>query len=171
MIFKILIIWQASCCVNISLSCCNFPVSLTSQRSIAQNLFLCHLLLMRLVFLKSLALEPQSTIQENLIDDIIQLLFNISILQLGLSVMMLWSLDHQLRKPIILLHIFTLMEPYRKIVLYCFVRGLGYLSLSMTTLHITPVIPQFFKKYICPVRKLGCLSLSFSVTTLHITPV
>ena len=60
--------------------------------------FLYHLLLMRLVSTKSLALEPQPTIQEPLIEDNILLLLNSSILHLGFSVMMLPLLDHLWRK-------------------------------------------------------------------------
>ena len=86
--------------------------------------FLYHLLLMRLVSTKSLALEPQPTIQEALIEDNILLLLNSSILHLGFSVMMLPLLDHLWRKQIILLYIFTSMKPFKKITLPCFVREL-----------------------------------------------
>ena len=39
---------------------------------------------------------------------------------------------------------------FKKAILPCFVRGLGYLcfSLVVTTLHIIPVILQFFKEYL-----------------------
>ena len=85
--------------------------------------FLYHLLLMRLVS-TSLALKPQPTIQEPLIEDNILLLLNSSILHLGFSLMMLPLLDHLWRKQIILLYIFTSMKPFKKITLPCFVREL-----------------------------------------------
>ena len=64
--------------------------------------------------------------------------------------MILPSLDHLRRKQIILLHIFTFVKPFKKIILSCFARGLRYLSLSLgvTTLHITPLILQFFNEYL-----------------------
>ena len=76
------------------------------------------------------------------------------------------------------------MEPFKKIKLSCCVYvcvggwgggvwwSLGYLSLPLgvTTLHITPVILQFFKEYLS-CNWLGCLFLLLGVTTLHITPV
>ena len=118
----------------------------TLQRSIALKLILYHLLSMRIVSRKPLAL--QSFIQELLIEDIILLLLNSQNFHLGFSVMMPPSLYHLRRKQIILLHIFTSIMPFKKIILPCFVRGLQCLSLSLDvrTLHITPDICQFCKE-------------------------